>query len=132
MTDKSVPALLPLTVVFASLVFLVLFSGMNTGPGDKLSAKTENISGRIDALAARLEALEGRIGDFAENGVTALSPSGAAAQQERELARIADGVEKVASNLYQASDYWLRDISGNLESISSELVNIRRAIESSR
>jgi hypothetical protein len=87
----------------------VLFSGA-------LAAGAEGVGGASEAsgeLVARVEALEAR-----------MAAAGPALQQgsDRELARIAD-------NLHDASDRWLRDIAGSLAQISSELVNIKRAIE---
>jgi hypothetical protein len=104
-----------LTLVLTALVFTIFgFVGGLVLSGARAEGGDGGSNAIVPAeLLRRIEALEASL---AEVGSVQSQTS------DRELARIADEV-------HDASDRWLRDISGNLVQISRELENIRRAIE---
>ena len=77
------------------------------------SAEAKEAASVVAGLEARIAELEAKLSDPG----TQLS-----SDAERNLARLADALE-------DASDRWLREISGHLGAIASELQYIRRAVE---
>ncbi|HUX06358.1 MAG TPA: hypothetical protein VMX35_03505 [Acidobacteriota bacterium] len=75
--------------------------------------RAETSTADIAGLQIRIEALEAAVAGMNTEPLQ---------ESDRQLARIAD-------NLRDASDRWLRDIAGSLNQISQELANIKRAIE---
>ena len=114
-------------VVMIALMFLavlVLLPSLPAFTAKSGEVEGESCNGNYEALMVRLEELEREITELRSAAETA-----AGGQSERELGRIADSLAAIATSFNNASERWLRDISGDMSQVADELYNIRRALE---